>query len=150
MKSLYAFALALSTTAAIAGHPRCAGSVEPAKCEKLQAEIDAETPEARKARQAKLEDDRKSAAAAANAQPVSASTSSNSEYPGPWKDDLNVDISRAFVAKQIRGCGEYRYKESRATRTEYLVHCTRDGKNWVAYLVWTRTGAITGPFKADE
>lgn len=149
MKTLCAVAFALSATATLAGHPRCAGSVEPAKCEKLQAEIDAETPEARKARQAKLENDQKSAAAAAHAQPVSTATSSNSEYPGPWKDDLNVDISRAFVTKKIRGCGEYRYKESRTTRTEYLVQCSRDSKNWVAYLVWTRTGAVTGPFRAE-
>lgn len=149
MKRLFILWAVLVSTVALAGHPRCAGSTEPAKCEKLQAEIDSETPEAKKARQAKLDIERRAAIASANAQPAVPSTSNNPDYPGGWIEDMNVGISRALVGKQIRGCGEYRYKESASTRSEYLVQCTRDGKNWVAYLVWTRTGAVTGPFKAE-
>lgn len=66
-------------------------------------------------------------------------------YPGPWKDDPNLSISKALAQNSVRGCGEFKYRESRLNRGEYLVYCTRDGSNWTAYLVWTSIAKITGP-----
>lgn len=70
-------------------------------------------------------------------------------YPGPWKEDFNVDITKALVAKGIKECGEYKYRPSALDRDEYLVHCTRDGKRWSAYLVWPKIKEIMGPYAPD-
>jgi hypothetical protein len=56
-----------------------------------------------------------------------------------------LSISRTLAAKNVRGCGQYKYRESSKNRGEYLVHCTSDGKNWTAYLVWPNISEITGP-----
>ena len=69
--------------------------------------------------------------------------SGSARYPGPWREDLNVEITKTLVAKKVKGCGEYKYRETH--RHEYLVHCSRDGKNWIAYQVWPKIGEITGP-----
>lgn len=47
-------------------HARCAGSVEIAKCEALENQMDRETPEQKQARQQRLEDDRLKAMAEVN------------------------------------------------------------------------------------
>lgn len=52
-------------------YARCAGNTEPVKCRAMVDAIAAETPEAKAERVAKLESDRKSAAAQVLAQPVS-------------------------------------------------------------------------------
>lgn len=70
-------------------------------------------------------------------------------YPGPWREDFNLGITKALASKDIRGCGQYKYRESRNDKGEYLVHCTRDGNNWTAYLVWANTGSVTGPHAPD-
>lgn len=66
-------------------------------------------------------------------------------YPGPWRDESNVLISKALVQNSIKGCGEFKYRPSSKNKGEFLVYCTRDGKNWVAYLVWAPVGKVTGP-----
>lgn len=66
-------------------------------------------------------------------------------YSGPWKEDFNLPISKALAQNSVRGCGQFKYRESRFNRGEYLVYCTRDGSNWTAYLVWTSIAKITGP-----
>lgn len=70
-------------------------------------------------------------------------------YPGPWREDFNMGITKALASKEVRGCGQYKYRESRNDRGEYLVYCTRDGNNWTAYLVWENTGDVTGPHTSD-
>lgn len=70
-------------------------------------------------------------------------------YPGPWKDDFNGSISKALAQNSVRGCGEFKYRESRMNRGEYLVYCTRDGSNWIAYLVWTSSKKVTGPHQVS-
>lgn len=66
-------------------------------------------------------------------------------YPGPWSETPSLPIVRALVGKQIRGCGEFKHRESALNRGEFLVYCTRDGSNWVSYIVWDRTGEVLGP-----
>ena len=70
-------------------------------------------------------------------------------YPGPWQEDFNIGITKALASQQIRGCGEYKYRESSKNKGEYLIYCTSDGKRWVAYLVWVNIGKITGPHTID-
>ena len=31
-------------------------------------------------------------------------------YPEPWKEDLNVEITKVLVTKKIKDCGEYKYR----------------------------------------
>jgi hypothetical protein len=66
-------------------------------------------------------------------------------YPGAWSDAPNSGIQQALIKNGARGCGEYWYKAAASSPNEYLVYCTRDGKNWTAYLVWTSAGKIMGP-----
>ncbi|WP_092000074.1 hypothetical protein [Polaromonas sp. OV174] len=66
-------------------------------------------------------------------------------YPGPWMSDFNLQITQALVKHGATGCGEFKYRESSMNRGEFLVHCTRDGVNSTAYLVWAGTGSVTGP-----
>lgn len=70
-------------------------------------------------------------------------------YPGPWRDDFNASISKALAQNSVRGCGEFKYRESKMNRGEYLVYCTRDGSNWVAYLVWASIKKVTGPHQVS-
>ena len=70
-----------------------------------------------------------------------------SQYPGPWSSAANAAISKALVKGGATGCGEYYYKASSQSADEYLVYCTRDGKNWVAWLVWPAIGNVIGPNK---
>lgn len=80
----------------------------------------------------------------------SANTTSLSErYPGPWQEDFNLGISKALAGKKIRGCGQYKFRESSMDKKEYLVYCTRDGNDWLAYLVWPNIGSVTGPHAPD-
>lgn len=70
-------------------------------------------------------------------------------YPGPWREDVNADIIAALAAKQIQGCGQFKWRASALNRHEYLVYCTGDGENWKAYLVWTLSKDVQGPFTPD-
>lgn len=73
----------------------------------------------------------------------------NVRYPGPWREDFNLNISKALGAKSVSGCGQYKFRESSRDSGEYLVYCTRDGASWVSYVVWTKTGAVLGPNSPD-
>ena len=55
-------------------------------------------------------------------------------YPSPWRDDFNLPISKALAQNSVRGCGEFKYRPSSRDKGEFLVYCTRDGKNWVCLL----------------
>jgi hypothetical protein len=72
-----------------------------------------------------------------------------SEFPGPWNTESNLGISKTLIANKIRGCGEYKFKVNRRFHNEYLVYCSADGKNWVAYLVWPLPKMVEGPFRPD-
>ncbi|CAB5720004.1 Uncharacterised protein [Delftia tsuruhatensis] len=70
-------------------------------------------------------------------------------YPGPWRDDFNLPISKALAQNSVRGCGEFKYRPSSRDKGEFLVYCTRDGKSWVAYLVWAPIAKVTGPHQVS-
>ena len=71
------------------------------------------------------------------------------EWSGPWKEDVNIGITKALIKNKVTLCGEYKYKHSKKSSSEYIVHCTPDGKNWYAYIVWTGTEKIIGPHKPE-
>ncbi|WP_313233984.1 hypothetical protein [Delftia acidovorans] len=70
-------------------------------------------------------------------------------YPSPWRDDFNLPISKALAQNSVRGCGEFKYRPSSRDKGEFLVYCTRDGKSWVAYLVWAPIAKVTGPHQVS-
>lgn len=70
-------------------------------------------------------------------------------YESAWRTDFHTGITQALIANNVRGCGEYKYRESRKDRGEYLVYCTRDGKMWTAYLVWASIKKVMGPYPPD-
>ena len=71
------------------------------------------------------------------------------KYEANWHTEFHRGISQALIKGQVRGCGEYKYKENARHRSEFLVRCTLDGKNWTAYLVWPKINKIMGPYKTD-
>jgi hypothetical protein len=70
-------------------------------------------------------------------------------YPGPWKEDFHVGITRALAINKIEGCGQYKYRQSSNMDNEYVVYCTRDGKTWVSYLVFPQIEKALGPYSID-
>jgi hypothetical protein len=70
-------------------------------------------------------------------------------YPGPWQAGFHPEITKTLAAKDVRGCGEYKFRPSRRDWGEYLVYCTADGKNWTAYVVWPSIKNIQGPLRPD-
>ena len=49
-----------------------------------------------------------------------AKESLSDKYPGPWKEDFNVGISKALAKNNIRGCGQYKYRKNSKFKGEYL------------------------------
>jgi hypothetical protein len=72
----------------------------------------------------------------------------NERYPGPWRESFNMGITKALAGKHVRGCGDYKYRESKTDRGEYLVYCN-DGTTSMAYIVWPNTGGVIGPNSID-
>ena len=74
-------------------------------------------------------------------------------YPGGWRTDFHVGISRALAQNKIRDCGEFKYKPSANTPSgnigEYLVRCTRNGTTWQSYLVWAGIDNVMGPYPTN-
>jgi hypothetical protein len=68
------------------------------------------------------------------------------QYPGSWTSDFNMEITKALSKNGVGGCGEYEFKVSPNSSSEYLVRCTRDGKTWTLYQVLTTSGSVSGPF----
>ncbi|PIR00871.1 MAG: hypothetical protein COV66_03315 [Nitrospinae bacterium CG11_big_fil_rev_8_21_14_0_20_45_15] len=58
---------------------------------------------------------------------------SDESYEPEWNTEFNVGISKTLASHRLPNCGEYTWKET-TNRGEYLVKCSRDGKNWVSYL----------------
>lgn len=70
-------------------------------------------------------------------------------YESTWRTDFHTGITQALIANNVRGCGEYQYRESRTDKGEYLVYYTQEGKTWTAYLVWASIKKILGPYPPD-
>ncbi len=67
----------------------------------------------------------------------------------PWREDANADITKTLAGAKASGCEQFRYREHPTANGEFLVHCTTDGTNWQAYLVWPQTGKVLGPLQPD-
>jgi len=71
------------------------------------------------------------------------------QYPGPWNESFDLEITQALAANRIGGCGQYRFRRHYQTPGEAIVECTRDGNSWQAYLVFATTGKVMGPYAPD-
>ena len=61
----------------------------------------------------------------------------NGNWYSDWSGEFNLEIAKALAANRTRGCGEFRFRENMADKTDFIVKCTADGKNWVQYRVST-------------
>ena len=64
-------------------------------------------------------------------------------YESSWRQATNKElftISKLMVKNSITGCGEYHIKE--IENGEYVIACTRDGKNWKYYVAWPNIDKI--------
>ena len=52
-----------------------------------------------------------------------------------WKDNFNLSISKALLKENIKGCGQFMYKQSTKNKNVFCVLCTNDGDNWKEYFV---------------
>jgi hypothetical protein len=53
-----------------------------------------------------------------------------------------MPVMPVLAANNIRGCGEFRFQENMADKTDFLVNCTVDGRNWVSYRVSTARNKV--------
>jgi len=70
---------------------------------------------------------------------------STPEYSEFWRTDSSIDISRALVKNNIRGCGQYKYRPSSKVTGKFEVRCTSDGNNWTTYAVYVGSEKVIGP-----
>ncbi|MBD2155210.1 hypothetical protein [Leptolyngbya sp. FACHB-16] len=71
-------------------------------------------------------------------------------YPPPWKEKSNGDISNALTAHNVP-CPQYRWRRhiNFEQTGEVFVHCSTNGSNWNAYLVFIPTYKVIGPLMPD-
>ena len=98
--------------------------VEAAKRRERTEEVDRRMTAEQEARKAMPDNPR-----GANEAPVPA------DFPPPWISAFNLRISRALVQMKLRGCGQYRYRESLKQPGDFLVECNPDGRTWHRYRV---------------
>lgn len=67
-------------------------------------------------------------------------------YPGPWKTEFNMAITKTLSKNGARGCGIIKYRESAKDKNEFLAVCSTDNKNWDAYMVWPNINEMMGPY----
>lgn len=71
------------------------------------------------------------------------------QYPAPWVKADNPSITRALSEADVDGCGNYRYRVSSGSRSEFLVYCTRSGRVTQAFMVWPNIHKLMGPYPPD-
>lgn len=79
----------------------------------------------------------------------SAAASLATDYPGPWQRDAAPALTRTLAQNGVKGCGEFAWRRHVAQSGEYLVYCSRDGSAWSAWLAWTASGKVMGPYAPD-
>lgn len=79
--------------------------------------------------------------------PVSAAMAQ--DYPAPWKRDAVPALTRTLAKNGVRGCGDFAWRQRADGSSEYLVYCTRDGRTWSAWLAWTASEKVQGPYSPD-
>jgi hypothetical protein len=114
MKKTLIVALMMVAGIAQAGHPRCAGSYEPAKCEALEAKLAAETPEQRKASAQKLDASRQASMKEVDKLPNTKLTTSTYQSPKLSYGDCKRDPTTRFQAEL------YKQKYPGATMNDIL------------------------------
>ena len=129
MKKVLIASLIVVVGSAYAGHPRCAGSYEPAKCEALEAKLAAETPEQRKARAVSLESNRQASMKEVVTNPATARGSATAS-----------GSSKQSFASKSDCMDRYRW-DTTAVNTSRLVvsmHFNKQGKGELAKYVSDR------------
>ena len=66
-------------------------------------------------------------------------------YPGPWNNDIHPGLITTLARNKVRGCGDFQWRKSTVVPEEYLIYCTRDGTQWVAWWVRLDKGTVSGP-----
>jgi hypothetical protein len=54
------------------------------------------------------------------------------------------EVIQVLAKNHVRGCGEF-YQKAGPSRGEFAIACTRDGRAWTGYLVFTGTEKVLGP-----
>ena len=111
MKKTIILSLAFFAGIAYAGHPRCVGSYEPAKCEAAEAQLAAETPEQKKERAKRLESNRQAALKEVASKPATA-TGPTCTYPKGWAQ-IGMDM------EEVVRCGWGKPDRINRTTTVY-------------------------------
>lgn len=75
-------------------------------------------------------------------------SSSDDDFPGPWRHESDMSVARALRKGQILNCDEYRYKAAARVQGHFLVHCRGAGGGWLEYQVWIHPWKIVGPKEA--
>jgi len=77
---------------------------------------------------------------------LSACEPKKAEYETLWHDDVNAEIIITLAKNKIRGCGHFKYKANVNSKGDYIVYCTRDNISWTAYIVFTYSQKVLGPY----
>ena len=135
MKKVLIVALMVMAGSSYAGHPRCAGSYEPAKCEALEAKLAAETPEQRKARTASLEASRQAAMKEVATKPATAS-GPTCTYPKGWAQ-IGMDKEEVIRCGWGKPDKINRYTNATGTEEQWVYRTRIDG-----YLYFDTRGIL--------
>lgn len=65
------------------------------------------------------------------------------KYPPPWREGMNVELSRYLVQHGVTGCGQYMWRKGKSQSALYVVRCSRDGNRWYEYEVFD--AGVVGP-----
>lgn len=72
------------------------------------------------------------------------------QYPGPWREEFDLEITHALRAHSVRGCGLYVYRSHVNSANAHLVYCQGAGSDtWVAYEVRLPLRSVIGPLPPD-
>ena len=69
-------------------------------------------------------------------------------FPMPWAEDVSLGITQALVAKKIRICGEYKYRQMATDTSVFLVACRPDSNGWTYFKVDTDPHFVSNPYTA--
>ena len=135
MKKTLIVALMMFAGSAYAGHPRCVGSYEPAKCEALEAKLASETPEQKKARIASLESNRKAAMKEVASKPATAS-GPTCTHPKGWAQ-IGMDKEEVIRCGWGKPDKINRYTNAYGTEEQWVYRSRIDG-----YLYFNKQGIL--------
>ncbi len=62
-----------------------------------------------------------------------------------WSDEYHAGITQTLIARSVRGCGSFRYKQSPGEPGTFLVECSDQHNNLTLYRVTPDPGYLQGP-----